>query len=85
MHNQITALLSHYRQRKGCLSVYRGLQFRYLESEVSTGEGDGVKVNARLQVVGTQHGDTLIESSLNKKMFGFNTLQRNKKNKKKVP
>lgn len=38
--------------------------FKYLESEVSTGEGDGVEVDARLQVVRTQHGDTLIKSRL---------------------
>lgn len=36
------------------------LILKYLESEVSTWEGDGVEVNARLQVVGTQNRDALI-------------------------
>lgn len=31
----------------------------YLECEVSAGERDGVEVDARLQVVSTQHGDGL--------------------------
>jgi len=47
---------------------------KYLEREVSTGEGHGVEVHARLQVVGTQHGDTLVESSLfkDKQLFRIN-------------
>lgn len=36
----------------------------HLECEVSVGEGDGVEVDAGLQVVGAQHGDALIESRL---------------------
>lgn len=36
----------------------------YLKGKVSTGESDRVEVNARLQMVGAQYGDTLIESSL---------------------
>lgn len=58
-----------------CESIYSSvrieLEFEYLEREVSTGEGDGVEVDAGLQVGGTQHGDTLIESSLLKKKKGL--------------
>lgn len=67
--HSVLPLCSHYIvliQRKGCINILEKLYFKYLESEVSTRKGDGVEVNARLQVVGTQHGDTLIESSLYK-------------------
>lgn len=53
------------------------MYFKYLECEVGTGKGDGVEVNGRLQVVGAQHGDTLIESSLfkNRTSCMINQLQ----------
>lgn len=36
----------------------------YLECEVSAGERDGVEVDARLQVVSTQHGNGLGQGRL---------------------